>query len=699
LNGVTPAAGCRPIFTPKSFTLQLCGKAEKLRLNSTTSGTADAFRRGQLLCVGLLALLAVYVVQTLLGHVHGGPTDPATMVYNALLVLAAAACAARGLTATEERVPWLLLGLAIGLWACGDLYYTFFFSGVDEVPFPSVADAFYLSFYPVAYAALGILLRGRIRQFQGSLWLDGIIGGLVVSAIGAAVVFDAVLTTTGGSKLVIWTNLAYPLFDLLLFALLVGVLALTGWRLDRTWVLIACGFASFGVADSLYLYQTAAGTYVEGRLVDVGWVLATVLLACAAWQPVRKIEEARNEGWQVLTLPTVFAFVGLGLLVYDHFRPLSPLALALASASVAAVILRAVFTFRERLRLLELSRHEALTDALTGLGNRRRFMRDIEAELGDIDESRPVVLVLLDLDGFKAYNDTFGHPAGDSLLTRLAANLDLAVRGLGRAYRMGGDEFCVVGSAAHDNGAALMDASAAALREEGEGFLVTCSYGSVLLPEEADQISNALRIADGRMYLHKNRHRPSAGRQSIDVLLRALHERDSDLGKHQVDVADLAEAVGRRLRVPADQLETLRQAAELHDIGKIAIPERILSKPGPLTDPEWEFVRRHTVIGERILEAAPALGPAAKLVRSTHEWFDGTGYPDALAGQQIPLGARIIAVCDSFDAMTKERFNAPALTFDEAARELFRCAGTQFDPEVVEAFLAVQSELRAELVA
>jgi diguanylate cyclase (GGDEF)-like protein len=656
-------------------------------------------RGGGVLSLALIGLLGVYVVQTLLGQVDGGTGDPATWVYNALLVGSAVCCAARGLAASVERTPWLLLGLAIGLWASGDLYYTFYFSGVETVPFPSIADAFYLAFYPIAYVALGLLLRGRIRQFHGSLWLDGVIGALTVSAIGVAVVLDPVIETTGGSAIVVATNLAYPLFDLLLLAMLVGVIALTGWRLDRTWVLIAAGFASFGVADSFYLYQSAAGTYVEGTLLDVGWVLATVLLACAAWQPIRRIEEARNEGWQALTLPTVFAFLGLALLVFDHFQPLSTLALALAWTSLAAVIVRAVLTFRDKLRLLEHSRREALTDSLTGLGNRRGFMAGIEQELAEADERHPLVLVLFDLDGFKAYNDTYGHPAGDALLTRLAGNLEVAVSGRGRAYRMGGDEFCVIGSAARVGPGALIDAAVAALTEEGEGFAVTCSYGCVLLPEEAHRISDALRIADGRMYVHKNRHRPSAGRQSMDVLLRVLHERDSDLGKHLAGVADLAEMVGRRMRVPAEQLETLRQAAELHDVGKVAIPEQILRKPGPLTEAEWEFVRRHTLIGERVLAEAPALGPASRLVRSTHERFDGTGYPDRLAGHDIPLGARIIAVCDAFEAMTSERSYARALTVEEAHRELFRCAGTQFDPEVVEAFSAVQTELRAELVA
>ena len=656
-------------------------------------------RRGRLLCLGLVALLGLYVVQTLMGRVDGSPWDDGTLTYNLLLVGAAACCAARGLVSPVERTPWLLLGLASAVWAAGDFYYTFVLSPRDEIPFPSLSDAFYLAFYPLAYVALALLLRRRVEHLHGSLWLDGIIGGLVVSALGAAVVFDAVLDSTGGSKLVVATNLAYPLFDLLLFALLIGVIALNGWRLDRTWTLVAAGFASFAIADSIYLYQAAAGTYVEGKLVDVGWVAAGVFLACAAWQRPNRITEARNEGWQAFTLPTIFAFVGLAILVYDHFHKLNTLALVLAWTSLAAVILRAVLTFRDKLRLLDRSRYEALTDSLTLLGNRRRFMREIEQELAAADVRHPLVLILFDLDGFKAYNDTFGHPAGDALLMRLAANLETAVAGRGNAYRMGGDEFCVIGSAARVGPGALIDAAAGALTEEGEGFLVTCSYGSVLLPDEANRISDALRIADGRMYVHKNRGRPTAGRQSMDVLLRVLHERDSALSKHLAGVADLAEAVGRRLRIPTEQLEIVRHAAELHDIGKVAIPEEIIMKPGKLTDAEWEFVRRHTLIGERILAAAPALGQAAKLVRSTHERYDGTGYPDSLKGEQIPLGARIIAVCDAFDAMTSERAYAPALTHEEGLRELFRCAGTQFDPQVVEAFYAVQSELRAELVA
>jgi HD-GYP domain-containing protein (c-di-GMP phosphodiesterase class II) len=189
------------------------------------------------------------------------------------------------------------------------------------------------------------------------------------------------------------------------------------------------------------------------------------------------------------------------------------------------------------------------------------------------------------------------------------------------------------------------------------------------------------------MYAQKNSSRATAaGRQSSDVLTRALIERDPELGEHLDGVSELVDQMGRRLGVGGEDLVQLRHAASLHDIGKVAIPDAILGKRGHLDEEEWAFIRSHTEIGERILAAAPALRPAAKLVRASHESWDGSGYPDGLAGEDIPLGARIIAVCDAFDAMISERPYAKAKTTQEALAELRRCAGTQFDPEIVGAF-------------
>jgi diguanylate cyclase (GGDEF)-like protein len=649
-----------------------------------------------MLCAVLLALAGAYAVEAQLGIQGGLDRLFDTWVYNGLLLASSGACLARGLLVRAERVPWLLLGTALLLWTAGDLYYLVFLSDLDEIPIPSLSDPFYLAFYPVSYVALALLLRARIDRFRGNLWLDGVIASLAVAALGAAVIFDKVISTTGGSPLVVATNLAYPLADLLLLALVVAMFGLTGWRFDRTWAFVAAGFAVFAVSDSIYLYETAAGVYVEGGPLDVGWPAALVLIACSAWQPPTKLEGVRTESWQALTLPTFFAGVGLGLLVFDHFDGINGVAFGLATATIAAVIVHAVLTFRERVGLLASSREEALTDSLTGLGNRRRFVADLESRLLDRE---PVVLVVFDLDGFKTYNDSFGHSAGDALLGRVASRLAEAVGGHGCAYRLGGDEFCLLASAAAARSGGLVERAAAALTEEGEGFSVRCSLGSVLMPAEASDLTEALRIADGRMYFHKQRNRPSPERQSIEALVSSLNARDSRLVHQPAGVADLAEAVSRRLHVPEPELRTLRQAAELHDVGKLAIPEEILNKPGPLSNDEWEFVRRHPLIGERILGAASTLGAAGKVVRSTHEHWDGTGYPDGLASWEIPLGARIIAVCDSFEAMTSPRPYAEPISTQAAIRELVRCAGTQFDPAVVEAFAAVQADLIAELVA
>jgi len=208
------------------------------------------------------------------------------------------------------------------------------------------------------------------------------------------------------------------------------------------------------------------------------------------------------------------------------------------------------------------------------------------------------------------------------------------------------------------------------------------------VPTEAQDASAALTIADQRMYGQKRMGRVSAARQSKDVLLTALGERDWDLGAHGHDVAELAAAVAAAFSLALEDVEVIRQAAELHDVGKAAIPDAILFKPGPLDHDEWALMRRHTLIGEKILAAAPDLARVARLVRSSHENYDGSGYPDGLARREIPLGSRIIAVCDAFDAMTTERPYRRAMSEAIAVGELRRCAGSQFDPDVIECFCA-----------
>jgi diguanylate cyclase (GGDEF)-like protein len=337
----------------------------------------------------------------------------------------------------------------------------------------------------------------------------------------------------------------------------------------------------------------------------------------------------------------------------------------------------------------EVLREQALTDALTGLGNRRRLAAELQDRLVQVPESPgdTLVLMLFDLDGFKSYNDTFGHPAGDALLTRLGNKLAAAVAPHGSAYRLGGDEFCALLPTSLEDLESHVAVAADALREQGETFSINASCGAVLLPHEATTPDYALQLADERMYERKRTRASSAKEQTRDVLVRIMHAKQPGLREHSTGVARLAVSVGRRLGMTAEQLDELGRAAELQDIGKVGIPDAILEKPGVLDAGEWEFIHQHTVLGERILSAAPALRPVAKIVRASHERWDGRGYPDGLSGEDIPLAARIVAVCDAYEAITSERCYRPARTEEEARAVLLGEAGHQFDPVVVEAFL------------
>jgi diguanylate cyclase (GGDEF)-like protein/putative nucleotidyltransferase with HDIG domain len=452
------------------------------------------------------------------------------------------------------------------------------------------------------------------------------------------------------------------------------------------------GIVVFWLSDSVYLIENSLGTYQNGGPFDMGWWFGLALVALAAWQPSRRCarQSAHAERPWAIALPVVFVAIATGVLAYGALRPtaLNLGGLGLAIATIAAVAVRLVLTFRASLRLLRAVRAESVTDSLTGLPNRRALTTALKASVTDATGGGPtVVLALFDLDGFKNYNDAFGHQAGDALLARLGATLARAVGG--RGYRMGGDEFCVLLTAEPTHAASTLETAAQALSEHGEGFSVTASWGSVIVPAEADTAEDALRIADQRMYAHKNGGRPSPSRQSTDVLLRALAERYPELDDHSLGVASLAEQTARVLGLDHGEVEAVRLAAELHDVGKVAIPETILNKPGPLDDLEWEYMRRHSVIGERIIAAAPSLQRVAKMVRASHERFDGGGYPDGLAGEDVPLGARIVAVCDAYDAMVTARPYSPAQDIAAALAELQRCAGAQFDPVVVEAFCEV----------
>jgi diguanylate cyclase (GGDEF)-like protein len=348
----------------------------------------------------------------------------------------------------------------------------------------------------------------------------------------------------------------------------------------------------------------------------------------------------------------------------------------------------------EKEALLGVSRVEARTDDLTKLANRRALASDLAAAVARSRKGPEALFVMFDLDGFKQYNDSFGHAAGDALLQRVGGQLAAAMEHSGRAYRMGGDEFCAIARCTPQAAERVLDDSIAALRDSGEGWHIGCSHGAVWIPSEAATESQALALADERMYANKA-SRSSASQQVTDALLQVITEQSVCLDEHVERVSELCGAVAEALGEPEHEIWRVRLAGRLHDVGKTAIPAAILDKSGPLDEREWEFMRRHPTIGERIVMAAPALASTAELIRSSHERVDGEGYPDGLAGDAIPMGSRIIAVCDAFDAMTSTRPYRGAMDDEAALSELKRHAGTQFDEAVVEAFCMLAADKRS----
>jgi diguanylate cyclase (GGDEF)-like protein len=333
---------------------------------------------------------------------------------------------------------------------------------------------------------------------------------------------------------------------------------------------------------------------------------------------------------------------------------------------------------------------ELATDPLTGLRNRRALMADLPRACQQASERAPAYLWLFDLNGFKRYNDSFGHVAGDTLLTRLGYRLRETVGEAGETYRLGGDEFCVLIRASVENPHELFSEAREALTEAGGGFTIDASGGVAEIPREGDEAEQVLRIADQRMYRDKAGSRAGAAEVIGAVLHAALAQRHPELSGHSDEVAGDVELLAHAIGLGDDDVAAIMKAGDLHDVGKLGIPDEILTKPGPLTDREWEFMKRHTVMGEQIIDAAgPSLGPVGSLVRASHERWDGMGYPDGLRGEEIPLGARIITICDSFRAMLDRRPYKPPMAVADAVAELRRCAGTQFDPYLVDVFCSL----------
>ena len=320
-------------------------------------------------------------------------------------------------------------------------------------------------------------------------------------------------------------------------------------------------------------------------------------------------------------------------------------------------------------------------DTLTGLPNGAQLRDDISAFAAARMGAERRTLLIFDLVGFKKYNDSFGFACGDALLRRLARKLIDAVGDEAKIYRLRGAQFAVVSAATEV--APLRVAAGDALFEIGEGFMIRCAQGTAVIPGDAADVSEALKLADQEVQAE----RAALRNQGVDDLSITPATVAARVTPSPYDVAELSVAVGQCLGMAGEELDHLECAAALRDVGMMSVPDAVVHAPGRLTDEDWRFVQLHTLVGERLLRSNFGMDGVAGVVRSSHERWDGGGYPDGRTGEDIPLASRIVFVCSAFQDMTTQRSHRPALTADQALRELERCAGTQFDPAVVAAFV------------
>jgi diguanylate cyclase len=425
-------------------------------------------------------------------------------------VVAAGIVVFRAVRVRDQRTAWIVLAAGLSLYGAGNVVWALFYENMAAPPIPSFSDVLWIALYPASYVGLVMLARENNRAAPAGVWLDGLIAGLGFAALGAAVVFRPVLESATGSVAGIITNLAYPVVDLLLAALVLGLFAVRGGRLDRMWVMLGVGFMLLYVADSMYVLRVAAGAVHAGLLLNVFYLSGVVFLALAAWQPQRPAAAWRVQRGAVLLLPATFVLTSVGVLLYDHFSPVGGLALGLATLTLVAAMGRVSLTFRD-VRAFAVTRHEATTDDLTSLPNRRHFLRTVHEA---IDTARAdggeLGLLIIDLDQFKKLNDSLGHHAGDVLLRQIGPRVRGVLRDEDMLARLGGDEFGVLLPAPCGEVAALSVARRIgeelqrAFDVEGLHLHIAASVGIALFPVHSQDAATLLRHADIAMYQAKN---------------------------------------------------------------------------------------------------------------------------------------------------------------------------------------------------
>jgi diguanylate cyclase (GGDEF)-like protein len=480
----------------------------------------------------LYGLLGLLLVGYFLSLILRGPDQSSDLVDGWLVaggeVVVALLCLARAIGPRRGRAVPLLLGAGVLSWAMGDVVLTIESSGEATATTPSLADAFYLGFYPFVYVAVGLLIHKGAGRLSAASWLDGAVAGLGAAAVCAAFAFTHILQTVGGDGIAVATNLAYPIGDALLLALIVGGTALLPGRRHGPWLLLAAACALNAVGDTFNLFESAASHSQVGTVFNgIAWPTAILMISISVWlQPGRTDPLAVQRSGGFL-LPGLGAVAGLTILFVGTMRSIDALALGLAVATLATVGLRLALSVRRLRALTEERQRQAMTDELTGLGNRRQLFHLLDSFFVDSADPRTaqrnLAFLFIDLDHFKEINDSFGHSAGDDLLRQLGPRLSSSLRSSDILVRVGGDEFGVL----------IMDATATYASSVAERLMarleepfvldsvtvgISASIGIATAPSDAADSAGLLRCADLAMY------RAKLGTSSIEIYQEAIDD-------------------------------------------------------------------------------------------------------------------------------------------------------------------------------